>query len=55
VYQSVISAGGIDAAMYQTAYDSGYGEAVPIPKEETLKEIQDEIANGADHTLTYFP
>lgn len=55
MYAEVIKAGGIDAALYKKAFDTGYGGKPSISMRDTWAEIEGEIANGAAETLKYLP
>jgi beta-glucosidase/6-phospho-beta-glucosidase/beta-galactosidase len=55
VYAGLIAKRKITAADYLEAYLWGYGTEKDIPMEDTLAEIEREIANGPEESQVYYP
>lgn len=55
VYAGIIAKRQITAEDYATAYSWGYASKQDVPMQETLGEIEGEIANGPAETLRYDP
>jgi beta-glucosidase/6-phospho-beta-glucosidase/beta-galactosidase len=55
VYQRIIAENGVNAALYREAYGWGYDGKEGAPMDDTLREIEAEMANGVDHTARYEP